>query len=101
MQYFHKFDVVKHDLHYDDEEIETDDGKKKFRTIVSDKGTKIKLGVGTGRSKKSSQQRAAKDALIKMKLIGNEVEEEIYFDHDAICDIEKEIANVRSHIKNK
>lgn len=101
MQYFHKYDVVKHDLQYDDEEIEADDGKKKFRTIVSDKNTKKKLGIGTGRSKKSSQQRAAKDALIKLKLIGNEVEEEMFFDPATIHDIDKEIANVRSHIKNK
>lgn len=98
MQYFHKIDVVKHDLLYEDDEIETDDGKKRFRTIVSDKDTRKKLGVGSGRSKKTSQQRAAKDALIKLGLIGNENEEEEYFDTHDVKDISKELDKVRTHL---
>ena len=98
MQYFHKFDTVKHDLQYYDDEFETDDGKKRFKTIVTDKDTGQRLGIGSGRSKKTSQQRAAKDALIKIGLIGNENEEDEYFDTNDIRDISKEINNVRSHI---
>lgn len=98
MQHFHKIDVVKHDLQYDDEEIETDDGKKRFRTIVSDKDTRRRLGVGSGRSKKTSQQRAAKDALIKLGLLGNENEEEEYFDTANVGDVTEEIDKVRSHL---
>lgn len=97
MQYFHKFDIVKHDLIYIDEEIESKDGKKRYVTIVSDKNTKEKLGIGYGRSKKSAQQRSAKDALIKLNLIGNndDIEDE-YFEYNG--NIEKEIENVRNII---
>lgn len=98
MQYFHKFDVIKHELQYEDTEIETEDGKKKYRTVVLDKETRKKLGVGSGRSKKTSQQRAAKDALIKLNLIGNEDEEDEYFDMNDVGDIMEEIDKVRSHI---
>lgn len=98
MQYFHKVDVVKHELRYDDVELETEDGRRRFRTVVIDKYTQKRLGVGSGRSKKTSQQRAAKDALIKLGLIGNDKEEIEYFDIDNIDDISKEIDKVRSHV---
>lgn len=100
MQHFHKIDVVKHDLHYEDEEIESDDGKKKFRTIVSDKNTGDRLGIGSGRSKKTSQQRAAKDALIRWGLIGNDVEEDEYFDAEDVGDLADEINKVRNTISH-
>ncbi len=93
MQYFHKLYIVKHDLQYNDTEIESNDGKKKFRTIVIDKDTRAKLGIGTGRSKKTSQQRAAKDALIKLGLIGNDIEKDEYFDY--VGNISEEIEKVR------
>jgi ribonuclease-3 len=101
MQYFHKIDVVKHDLQYDDDEMETDDGKKRFRTIVSDKDTRRKLGIGSGRSKKTSQQRAAKDALIKLGLLGNDAEEEEYFDTTYVGNVTDEINKVRSHVSKR
>jgi ribonuclease-3 len=95
MQYFHKFDTVKHDLKYTDEEIDTDDCKKRYVTIVSDKNTGIQLGIGYGRSKKSAQQRSAKDALIKLNLIGQDSEQEDdYFDYSG--NIEKEIENIKN-----
>jgi len=95
MQYFHKFDIMKkHELQYNDSEIESCDGKKRFRTFVCDKETGEKLGIGTGRSKKMSQQRAAKDALLKLGLIGNEVEVEEFFDCDG--NIDEEIKKVRA-----
>lgn len=95
MQYFHKFDVMKkHELQYNDSEIESSDGKKRFRTFVCDKENGKKLGVGTGRSKKMSQQRAAKDALIKLGLIGKEIEVEEFFECDG--NIEEEIKKVRA-----
>jgi ribonuclease-3 len=94
MQYYHKIDVVKHDLQYDDEEIETNDGAKKFRTIVSDKDTGKQLGCGSGRSKKTSQQRAAKDALIRRGLLGKDNEDDEYFDYDG--NLDEEIKKVRS-----
>ena len=94
MQYFHKFDIMKkHELQYNDSEIESNDGKKRFRTFVCDKETGKKLGVGTGRSKKMSQQRAAKDALIKLGLIGKEIEVEEFFECEG--DIDEEIKKVR------
>jgi dsRNA-specific ribonuclease len=80
MQYFHKIDVVKHDLHYVDDEYESNDGKKKYKTTVYDKNTGKPLGYGAGRSKKTSQQRAAKDALIKLGLLGNEQDQDEFFD---------------------
>jgi len=80
MQYFHKIDVVKHDLQYVDDEYESNDGKKKYKTTVYDKNTGKLLGYGAGRSKKTSQQRAAKDALIKLGLLGNEQDQDEYFD---------------------
>lgn len=99
MRHFHKIDVVKHELRYDDDEFETDMGGRKFRTVVIDKYTHQKLGIGSGRSKKSSQQRAAKDALIKLGLIGNDLETEDteYFDVSHIDDVAKEITNTQIH----
>lgn len=94
MQHFHKVDTVKHELQYDDEELETDD-RRRFKTVVSDKNTRQRLGLGFGRSKKTSQQRAAKDALIKLGLIGNDVEETEYFDTTDI-DINVEIDRART-----
>ncbi|VBB17990.1 ribonuclease 3 [Yasminevirus sp. GU-2018] len=99
MQYFHKVDVVKHELQYDDEELETDDGRRRFRTVVMDKNTRKKLGVGSGRSKKTSQQRAAKDALIKLGLIGNDTEEVEYFDVSNIDDVTTELNKTKTHAK--
>lgn len=99
MQYFHKVDIVKHDLQYDDQELETEDGRRRYRTVVIDKNTQKKLGLGSGRSKKTSQQRAAKDALIKLGLIGNDVEEIEYFDVSEIDDVNQEINKVRTHNK--
>jgi len=99
MQWFHKFDVVIHELNYEDQEYETYEGRRRFKTIVYDKNTHEKLGFGTGRSKRSSQQRAAKDALIRLNLIGNDIETEEYFDHDGI-DIDHEIKKSRLHISN-
>jgi ribonuclease III len=96
MQYFHKFDVVKHDLQYDDFDIETDNGKKRYKTIVIDKDTRKKLGTGSGGSKKKSQQRAAKDALIKLGKLGNDDVEDEYFDIADVGDINDEINKVRS-----
>jgi dsRNA-specific ribonuclease len=95
MQYFHKIDVVKHDLQYDDTETETPNGKTRFRTIVFDKNTGKKLGLGSGRSKKVSQQRAAKDALIKLGLLGNEEEDDEYFEYNG--NINEELEKIKIH----
>ena len=100
MQYFHKIDIVKHDLLYVDEEFESNDGKKRFKTLVSDKENGFKLGIGSGRSKKTSQQKAAKDALIKLGLLGNEIEDDEYFDTNNLLDISMEIKKVRLENKN-
>jgi ribonuclease III len=98
MQYFHKMDVVKHDLQYNDTELETDDGRRRFSTVVIDKNTQKRLGIGSGRSKKTSQQRAAKDALIKLGLIGNDKEVIEYFDNVNVDDITKELNKVKCHV---
>ena len=93
MQYFHKVDIRKHDLEYFDEQLDIN-GKKRYRTTVSDKDTGQQLGYGRGRSKKSSQQSAAKDALIKLKIIGNDNDEDEYFDYDG--DFESDLNKVRN-----
>jgi ribonuclease-3 len=96
MQYFHKFDVVKHDLYYEDEEIKTSDGKKRYKTVVGDKTAGKRLGVGSGRGKQTSQQRAAKDALIKLNLLKNDEEDDEYFEYNGTKkDLIKDIENVR------
>jgi ribonuclease-3 len=92
MQYFHKVDSVRRDVQYDDLEL-NNDGRKRYRTTVREKDTGKKLGWGEGRSKKKSQQRAAKDALIRLGIIGNDKEEEDFFEYTG--DIEKEVKNVR------
>lgn len=106
MRVFHKIDDVKHDLKYIDNEMDTRDGKKRFKTVVKDKQTGKALGVGSGRSKKSSQQRAAKDALIKLGLFGNEKkeneDEDEYFDYVENLDEEIEIVrNINYESKNR
>lgn len=94
MQIYHKKFNIKHDLQYNDEEYEIDN-KKYFRTIVIDKTTNEKLGIGTGKSKKTSQQRAAKDALIKIGSIGNDEINDEYYDV-ANINIEEELSKVKS-----
>ena len=99
MQYFHKIDFIKHDLEYIDRDCTPDNGRRRFQTIVKDKQTKQELGIGSGKSKKSAQQRAAKDALIKLNLIGADVEEVEYYDIDESIDIDKEIKKTTNMIK--
>ena len=100
MQYFHKIDVVRKDLLYEDYEVEVN-GKRKFRTIVREKGTMMQLGCGSGKSKKSSQQHAARDALIKIGLLKNKNNEnDEYFDIDAkYIDIDMELNKVNDQLK--
>jgi ribonuclease-3 len=93
MQIYHKKFNVKHDLQYNDDEYESDN-KKYFKTIVIDKTTNEKLGIGTGKSKKSSQQRAAKDALIKIGSIGNDEVSDEYYDIRNI-NIDEELKKVK------
>lgn len=98
MRHFHKFNGEKHDLQYNDTELEGEDGKRNFKTIVIDKNTQNRLGIGFGRSKKTSQQRAAKDALIKLNLFENESEDDEYFDVN--INVDEEIKKVKKQIKH-
>jgi ribonuclease-3 len=100
MQYFHKIDIVKHDLEYIDREISPDHTRRRFQTIVKDKQTRQELGIGSGKSKKTAQQRAAKDALIKLNLIGTDVEEVEYYDIDDTLNIEEELKKTTNIIKS-
>jgi ribonuclease-3 len=80
MQYFHKCDTVRHDLEYISEEIESNDGKRLFISQVIDiTDNKKVLGSGKGPSKKKSQQKAAKRALLDLGVIGNKSVEEEFF----------------------
>jgi len=88
MQYFHKVDsTCRHDLRYMDESFDDKSGHTRYHSKVYDKMTGQFLGEGQGRSKKMAQQRAAKDALLRIDLIGNEEEDneiiEVDFDIDA------------------
>ena len=94
MQIYQKKFDVKHELQYDDTHYEFEN-KKKFKTIVMDKYTQTKLGIGTGKSKKISQQHAAKDALIKLGIIGNDENEDEYYDITQINNIQFEINKTR------
>jgi len=100
MQYFHKIDVVRKDLLYEDYEVEVY-GKRKFRTIVREKGSRTQLGCGSGKSKKSSQQHAARDALIKIGLLKNKNNDnDEYFDlDDKHLDIDTELNKVTDQLK--
>lgn len=93
MQYFHKVDSkCRHDLKYIDEDFEDKNGKRKYHTRVYDKMTGQYLGEGQGRSKRSAQQNSAKDALLKLGLIGsicNSDNTDDYFEVD--FDIDEEI----------
>ena len=87
MQYFHKVDpTCRHDLRYMDESFEDKNGQTRYHSNVYDKMTGEFLGDGQGRSKKMAQQRAAKDALLRIELIGNEDDDgeiiEVDFDID-------------------
>lgn len=87
MQYFHKIDpTCRHDLRYMDGSFEDKNGQTRYHSNVYDKMTGEFLGDGQGRSKKMAQQRAAKDALLRIELIGNEDDDgeiiEVDFDID-------------------
>jgi len=101
MQYFHKIDIVRRDLLYEDYEVEIN-GKKKFRTIVREKESREQLGCGSGKSKKSSQQHAARDALIKLGLLKNKNEDhDEYFEiDDKQLDIDLELSRVGNELKS-
>jgi len=85
-QFFRK--NTKYDVSFIDTEIENDNGDtkagiiidKKFKSIIKDNKTGEILGLGFGRRKKISQKKAAKDALIKLKIIGNEEDEDEYYE---------------------
>ncbi len=96
MQIFHKIDGTRHDVCYQDSEIEINN-KKKYKTIVIEKDTGRKLGIAIGRSKKTSQQRAARDALIKMNVIHNSIDKDScdeYYEYSGNYDAE--LSKVRS-----
>lgn len=78
MQLFHKKYSVKHDLKYVDNEYELN-GQKRYKSVVIDKFNGEELGYGTGRSKQSAQQRAAKNCLLKLNKIGTEDEDDEYY----------------------
>lgn len=101
MRYFHTVDSVKHDLQYINEELETDNGRRRYKTIVIDSYNQRKLGIGFGRSKPLSQQRAAKDALIKENIIKPDVETEEFYDINDIDNVENEMKKVKNHMKHQ
>jgi ribonuclease III len=93
MQYYHKIDSVRKDVCYTDVEYEKD-GKKRYKTCVYEKGTTHILGEGRGKSKKSSQQKAAKNALVKLGEIGREEEKDEFYDIEG--DIDEEMKKTRN-----
>jgi ribonuclease-3 len=90
MQHFHKIDPnYRHDLKYSDEDFEDKNGKRKYHTRVFDRMNGDFLGEGVGKSKKEAQQNSAKNALLRIELIGNEDNEDEFLDID--CDIDAEL----------
>ncbi len=87
MQYFHKVDNTRRDLVYEDQDIDVN-GKKRYHTIVYEKDSHKQLGSGIGRSKKHSQQNAAKDALLQLNVIANEISENEYYEYNGNVDAE-------------
>lgn len=73
MQHYHKIEKnCRHDLKYVDEEFEGSHGKKRYHSRVYDCMTGEFLGEGQANSKKPAQQRAAKNALLRVGLIGED-----------------------------
>jgi ribonuclease-3 len=99
MQYFHKIEDKKHELIYEDSES-TEYNKKKYKSLVFDRTTKQLLGEGTGASKKTSQQRAAKNALQILGLLTKDNEEDEFIDMTGL-NVEKEILKVRREVEKK
>jgi ribonuclease-3 len=94
MQYFHKVDPrCRHDLKYIDEDFEDRNGKRRYHTRVYDQMTGEFLGEGQGRSKKTAQQRSAKNALLQIELIGNKEDDEEIMEVDFDIDAELEKMN--------
>ena len=87
MQHYHKNDGLRKNIIYIDTEIECN-GKKRYRSVAVEKETKIQIGCGIGRSKKSSQQHAARDALILNGVLRNTEEEDEFFEYTGDIDIE-------------
>lgn len=72
MRCFHKIEPnCRHDLRYVVENYENSKGIAKYNTRVYDKMTGTYLGEGKSRNKRKSQQKAAKNALLQIGLIGN------------------------------
>jgi len=95
MQHYHKIDSkCRHDLRYIDEDFEDKNGKRKYHTRVYDKMTGQFLGEGQGRSKRSAQQNAAKDALLQIGLIGTDENSDEYLEFDFDID---EVLDNQSH----
>lgn len=91
MRYFHKIYDVRHDLTYVDQEYKNSDGMKRYKTIVYDKDSGDELGQGSGSSKKKSQQRAAKNALLQLELIGVKDNDDEYYEYNNNINIDDEL----------
>lgn len=98
MRHFHKCNGEKQELQYIDTELEGADGNRVFKSIVINKSTQQQLGVGFGRSKKTSQQRSAKDAIDKLDIAGDESDNDEYFDEN--IDIATETKKIKKYINN-
>ena len=71
-------DTIRHELKYVDTQ-ENENNKKRFITIVSNTTLGLQLGIGKGRTKLIAQQKSAKDALIKLGVLKDEVDVEEYY----------------------
>lgn len=99
MRHFHKIDHVRHDLAYEDHEFETN-GKKRYKTVVRDKNTRSELGSGIGKSKKQSQQNAAKNALILLGIIHSDDDMAEYYEYQGDVDKELKLSKAQTNIVN-
>lgn len=67
----------RHYLEYVTKEIESKNGNTLYHSRVYDKNLDKCIGEGKASNKKHSQQRAAKNALLQLGAIGNDIDEEI------------------------
>lgn len=95
MRHFHRIDPnCRHDLKYVDQQIDLGNDKKRFDVNVYDKMTGQYLGEGSGRTKQKAEKRAAKNALLRLGLIGG------FADDDEVIEVDFDVDDLAADDAN-